>query len=461
MVNSEIRKKFDSLPEEIIYPIKNNKNNDIKFNLDSLNDSTFKRMLIYSDSISASPLEYLLTSQIATLSGAIGKFPYFEITKSLNIFLNVWAVLIGPSSIMRKTTAINHSIEELSRIAKREYKNYIEKYNKYQRKISEAKENKIKDFNIPVPLRDYYLFPNDSTIESLSEILSKSKRGLLVHSEFGSLLTQLNRGYSGDSKQFLTTVYDVPETYEVSRATKENTFLERPFISILGASTIDWIKENSNPSDLRSGFLARFLYSIRNKPDKKFIPLLKLKELTKQSEFYINTREIYEYLISYREPFQIELTQDASNLHCDYDKESFYEMLNYTNENEASFKARLSIYTLKFAGIIAITERRNVITVNDMRDAIKISEYYKKNIERLLNNEMTQTEFTRIENKIMEILKGNNNKIQHSKLLQLSNMKAKELNEITLNLQEKELIRTIYDKGSNNKKTKYYMLVNE
>lgn len=447
---------IDSLPETTVIPTMKENIEEIKFNIDSLNDSNFKRMINYFDSFSTSPIEYILTSQLASLSGAIGKYPFIEITKSLNIYLNVWAVLIGPSTIMKKTTAINNSIDELNRIAKREYKLYIDNYNQYQSELAAAKEKKNKLFNKPLPLRDYYLFPNDSTIESLSDILSYSKRGLLVHSEFGSLLSQLNRGYSGDSKQFLTTIYDVPETWEVSRATKENILLQRPFISILGASTIDWVKENSNPSDLRSGFLARFLYSIRNRPDKRFMPLLRLRELTKQSENYIDVREIYEYLISFREPAKLEITNKAVDLHCEYDEQSYYEMLNLSNENEASFKARLLIYALKFAGIIAITDRRNQITFNDMKDALNITNYFKRNVERLLNNEMTQTEFIRSENKIIDILKSNGGKVQHSNLLQLSNMKARELTEVIRNLEEKEKIITVFERSRNNKSTKYY-----
>ncbi len=56
------------------------------------------------------------------------------------------------------------------------------------------------------------MFPQDSTIEALTDILSNSTRGLLVHNELGDWLAGMNRGYSGDSKMFFTNIYNVPRS---------------------------------------------------------------------------------------------------------------------------------------------------------------------------------------------------------------------------------------------------------
>jgi predicted transcriptional regulator len=454
-MNLEKRKQFESLPEISEDP---KYNDEIKIDFNKLNESTFKHIIKYYDSISPSPIEYLITATVTALSGAVGKNAFINITDSLTIYLNVWSVLIGPSSVMRKTTAINECKKELQRINDTAYNEYKNLYASYCSELEEAKSNKIK-FEKPIPLRKYFIFPNDSTIESLTDILSYSDKGLLVHSEFGSLLAQLNRSYSGDSKQFLTHIYDVPDTYEVSRATKNNILIQKPFLSILAASTIDWVKENSSPSDLRTGFLARFLYSIRNKPDehKGIIPLLKLRERTSHSPYYINVREIYDYLTSI-EPGEISICKEAIELHCSYDIESYYEMLQTTNENEASFKARLVIYCLKFAALIALTDKRMMISKDDMEDSILLTDYFKKNVERLLNNEISLTEFTRHEKKIIDLLKNKKGKCKHSTLLQLSNLKAKDFNEVINNLSEKELVEIVTERNNYNKSVKLYKL---
>lgn len=458
MTNEQIKKDFESTRIKPVIP-NWDLSEEIIFDLNKLHDSPFKKMIRYYESISSSPVEYLITGTLAALSGAIGKNAYFEITDSLNIYLNVWGVMIGPSTIMRKTSAINLCKKDIQRISDTEYSDYKSKYFQYEKEAAEAKDNKDRTFNKTPPLRKYIIFPSDSTVESLSDILSFSSRGLIVHSEFGSLLTQLNRSYSGDSKQFLTAIYDVIDSWEVSRSTKKNILLQRPYVSILGATTIDWVKENSSPSDLRTGFSARFIYSIRNKPDinKRFIPLLALKGLTSRSEIYINIREIFDYLCSFDSPQMLEIDLEAKELHENYDTDSFYEMLQGMGESEVSFKARLIIYCLKFAGLIALADRRSVISLNDMEDAIQLTDYYKRNVERLLNSELSQTEYTRSEGKIFGIIEKHGGKIQHSFLLQLSNMKKKDLEEIILNLIEKEKIETLFERISN-KPAKFYKI---
>ena len=458
MTNEEIKQDFESNKIKPVIPSWD-MSEEIIFDINKLNESNFKKMIRYYDSISSSPIEYLITGTFAALSGAIGKNAYLEITDSLNIYLNIWGVIIGPSTIMRKTSAINICKKEIQRISDTEYNDYKSKSFQYEKEAAEAKENKERSFNKVPPVRKYIIFPNDSTVESLSDILSYSNRGLIVHSEFGSLLTQLNRSYSGDSKQFLTAIYDVLDSWEVSRSTKKNTVLQRPYLSILGATTIDWVKENSLPSDLRTGFLARFIYSIRNRPDinKGIIPILRLKELTSRSEYYIDIREIYDYLCSFETPIILDLEPEALELHCNYDLDSYYEMLQGMGENEVSFKARLVIYCLKFAGLIALSDKRTIISLNDMQDAIQLTDYYKRNVERLLNSELNQTEYSRSEGKIFNIIEKHGGKIQHSDLLKLSNMKKKDLDEIISNLTEKDKIETLSER-TNNKPAKYYKI---
>jgi len=416
---------------------------EIRFDLDLLHSSNFKRMVEYLDSISCSPLEYLLGGTFAALSGATGKFVFFDITKSIRIYLNVWVILIGKSTIMKKTTAINYCKEDLQRIENLSYTNYRRALEGYEKEIIDAKENHRKA-EIPKPVRNYHLFPQDSTIESLSDILSTSKRGLLVHSEFGSFLNQFNKSYNSDGKQFFTNVYDVPEWYEVSRITKGNTILQRPYLSILAASTIDWVKEFSSEIDLRSGFFARFLYFIRNTPDKEYIPLLKLKELTKQSEHYIDTRSIFDFLTSIDAETNLDITKEAEELFTQYDIKSYQELLASDNENELSFKARLLVNTLKFAGLIALSDQSFIVTKENIEDAINISEHLcKPNIEKLLNSELKQDEFSRKQDAILRSLKNKGGQISRSDMLNNTKIKAKELDELLSNLTQKELIETI------------------
>jgi hypothetical protein len=132
-------------------------------------------------------------------------------------------------------------------------------------------------------------------------------------------------------------------------------------------------------------------------------------------------------------------------------------MLQRIGENEVSFKARLVVYCLKFAGLIALSDKRTVISLNDMQDAIQLTDYYKRNVERLLNSELSQTEYSRNEDKIFNIIEKHGGKIQHSVLLKLSNMKKKDHDEIISNLIEKEKIEILSER-TNNKPAKFYKI---
>lgn len=445
-----------------IRELNSNKSSEIKFDWTKLHETNFKKMIRYFDSISSAPVEYLVTSLIASMSGAVGKNVFINITDSITIFLNIWAVIIGKSTIMRKTTAMNQVCKDLQRIDILKYNEYSRELDEYNRAVESAKENKTK-INIDLPKRKYLIFPNDSTVESLAESLSQSQRGLLIHSEFGSFLKQLDRGYSGDAKQFFTNLYDIPPSYEISRTTKDNTLLIRPFLSILGASTIDWIKDNSNESDLRSGFLARFIFAIRNFPDKIYIPLLKLKLITQQSEYYLNTRTIFDYLVSFNQETELEIDSDAVDKHIKFDSESYNELLNYSeNENELSFKGRLLINSLKFAGLIALSNYRTKIQLSDIEDSILLVEYYKRNVERLLNTELTENEFSRKEKRVIDFISKRGGEATRSDILQNGlKIKAKELDEILSNLFQKDLLKQVEQTHLYNKtNTRIYRLNN-
>ncbi len=247
----------------------------------------------------------------------------------------------------------------------------------------------------------------------------------------------------------------------MSKIIKGSTYLHRPYLSALGASTISWLIENSTESDLTSGFFARFIYAIRNKPTKEYLALLELKNLTARTENNFNAAEIYERL-SQLEPIEIEITKEAESYHINYDKEAFKELLKSENENELSFKSRLLIYSLKFAMIICLTHNRIVIELDDIKDSIALTDYYKRNVELLLSKELTQTEFTQIEDKVLRLLNRNEQEtIKRSMLLNLTKPKAKQLDEVVLNITEKDLIAEGTQLSSNGKaKSKVYKLLN-
>ncbi|MEW5842316.1 MAG: DUF3987 domain-containing protein, partial [Bacteroidota bacterium] len=383
------QKEFESLPE-----IKIHIDNEIRFDVSTLKPSNFKKMLMYYDQITMAPTEYILTVLLCAISGAVGKNIYGSFTKSFRVYLNVWAVLCGPSTLLKKTSAIGtvtHDLQRIDELQKNDFKKQKEQYEKeIQNKNSKEKQNIVK------PQREYLIFPSDVTVESLTDILTNSKRGLMIQGEWGGWLASLNKSYSQDAKMVLTDFYDVPISKEISRATKGNTLIERPFFSIVGASTVEWIRSNSTQDDLRTGFFSRIIFSIRNRNDKPLISVFDLKDLTYRTEqqFHFNTRDIFNYLVSIDQETIIEASPEAIILYKKYEKDSYFELENIENNDELSFKGRLIIYVLKFAALMALCDKRFKVELCDMENAIVIGNYFKQNIEKLINDELiSKTEF--------------------------------------------------------------------
>lgn len=106
---------------------------------------------------------------------------------------------------------------------------------------------------------DSRVLPSDFSREKLLEELAARPVGMLTLKEFGGFLERLGATYMAGTKETLTDLYDGPERY--SRALKTKTYsVERPAVTLLAATTLDWLESKITDGDLRSGFLASFLF---------------------------------------------------------------------------------------------------------------------------------------------------------------------------------------------------------
>lgn len=444
-------KEFDSMPETAVYNDK-----EIRFDLRSLEDGNFKRMVSYLNDITMSPLEFIITTVLTGLSGAVGKYVYWQFTGSFRLYLNVWSVLCGVSTISKKSSAIQMGLHDLFRIDQSFRNDYLQQKAQYENDVK-GKSGK-ESAEIPKPKRQYLILPNDVTMESLSDILSQANRGLMWQSEFGGFLAQLGRSYSQDSKMVLTDIFDVPHFKEISRATKGNVFIERPCFSMVGASTLEWIKSNSSKDDLRTGFFARILFSIRNTNEKKFISVFDMDKLSYKSPFYFDTRSVFDFLTSINEVKVLSANPKAIELFKRYELESHIELTKLIDSpDEVSFKGRLIYYTLKIAGLLAVADKRFEVNESDIKNAICLSNYYKRNIEKLIQDELvTKSEFALKEEKILLKVK-NAGTISRVDLLQSNIVSGKkELDPILENLIEKEQIELISVKRNSGRASRSY-----
>lgn len=168
------------------------------------------------------PVEFSLASGLAALAGAIGNRTWIE-SWGQKVYPHLWAVLVAPSSFWRKSTSINMA----------------------ERVLRSADASRV--------------LPSDFSRERFLGILSNQPVGLLSLKEFGAFLGMLGRDYSSGLKETMTELYDGPDEYRRSLQ-KEEVRIQRPAITLLAATTLDWLESRITDGDLRGGFLGRFLF---------------------------------------------------------------------------------------------------------------------------------------------------------------------------------------------------------
>lgn len=170
---------------------------------------------------------------VAILGAALGNNVRIPSWARQEIYPNIWLVLIAPSGFMRKSASLRLGKGLLSRA---------------------------------VPKT---LLPQDWTPEKLTSILQDDAAGVLSISEFTRVLAMLERDYNLGAKEMLTELYDSPAQWVVERQKSSKKVIENAAISIMAATTQDWLEDRVKSKDLRGGFLARFLFLPATKRGKR------------------------------------------------------------------------------------------------------------------------------------------------------------------------------------------------
>ena len=178
--------------------------------------------------LTEAPAEGHLIAALVTASALVGKKVRIVEWGHGSLYLNLWAAIVGPSTLARKSTVVGMA------------------------------ERVIRDVEAGLRL------PDDTTAAALIDQLDKRDERVWLHSELAMLFAQCEAKFNVGMAQQMATLYDVPAVWEVARkGTKgENPVVSvsRPYVAILGATTTAWFKEHLSEADLLGGLYGRFLY---------------------------------------------------------------------------------------------------------------------------------------------------------------------------------------------------------
>jgi len=172
-----------------------------------------------------------------------------------NHYCQIWSVLVGPSSVSRKSTCI--------RLANRTLLPYL---------------NTLKPLAATERMERELVISNATNAKMISLLAANPIRLFEFH-EFGSLLKNATHSYNAGMKENLTSLYDGDSKTICNMERTERII--KPAICISGASTEGWIYNGfQSAAEQGSGFLQRFIYCLIKPEGKRICSSLEEQELS-------------------------------------------------------------------------------------------------------------------------------------------------------------------------------------
>jgi hypothetical protein len=388
--------------------------------------------------------EYVLSGLLTALGSLLGN--RVELKNGFGIKPNLYCLLIGDSTFMRKTTSLDYATAELEIISREKGRTYLNEMEEYNKELQTWKKGTTKPIK-PKSLEN--LYPGDITPEALLDRMSGKPDGLFTFSEMGAFLAKLDAGYMAGFKEKLTEFYD-GRNREYTKETKTGGIvtIKNPCPSLLGCSTFQWLQKHLQESDLFSGFLARFVYVVKRKYPSQSVAI--------PPYFEPDDLKIYKRLDQYSN--NLIMNTEAKKLYEDwYNKKRAWAIEQ--EKTVHSFLGRILTVCHKIAIIHhAIDDcfadtKTNEIGSGSYVDAFVWCDFFIKNILECYQ-ELTQ-EVDYREMKLIECIKKRGKKegkyisLAFSEACKYTNMKKKDMEEIKDNLTAKKQL-TCTAKGKYN-----------
>lgn len=229
---------------------------DLDFPLEVFPEGIQEYIVRSAETLSLS-VDYMACSLLWLLSVTVGNSLEIEIKSGWREKGVLWLALVGRAGV-GKTPSITQIIKPLERVNNREIKRYQNELTKYEKYLSLSKEEKQTTEEIKKPRKTQFIV-NDITLEALVEVHQESKNAIGVFKdELAGWFKDMNKYRAGSDLEFHLSSWS-GKAVSMNRKTAKSSFVEFPFIPVLGGIQPS-ILEKFNTEDYReSGFLDRLL----------------------------------------------------------------------------------------------------------------------------------------------------------------------------------------------------------
>jgi hypothetical protein len=211
-----------------------------------------------------SNIEFMGVSLIWLISVCVGNSLQVEVKRGWNENGVVWIAAVGKAGL-GKTPSIHNIIFPLHTANSKEIKRYIKESEKYEYYMSLSKKDKEEYPEVVKPNKTQFI-ANDITLEALVEMHQESDNSVGVFKdELAGWLKDMNKYRAGSDLEFWLSCWS-GKSVSMNRKTATSSFVERPFIPVLGGIQPTIFNNMSTEETKDNGFLDRMLLSF---PDAK------------------------------------------------------------------------------------------------------------------------------------------------------------------------------------------------
>lgn len=213
-----------------------------------------------------SNIDFMGCSLLWLISTCIGNSAEVEVKRGWIENAVLWIAVVGKAGV-GKTPSIGNIIFPLSKLNFKEIKKYQEQKEKFDYVASLSKKEKT-ELGIeepPKPKKTQFLV-NDITLEALVDLHQENDNAVGVFKdELAGWFKDMNKYRSGSDLEFWLSCWSGKSVY-LNRITRTGSFIEKPFIPVLGGIQPSIFNQFATDENKDNGFLDRMLLSF---PDAK------------------------------------------------------------------------------------------------------------------------------------------------------------------------------------------------
>jgi hypothetical protein len=359
------------------------------------------------------PSIFALWAGISTVSAAMGRDCFID-QGHFTVYPNLYIVLVAGSAKCRKSTSINTATR------------FLEKMKPPVKLISQKMTTEALIGSLAGTA-----VANETTVINQAE-------GIAVVDELATLIDA--NAFKTGMIPLLTKLFDC-EDFPYETRSRGIEYVRNPCMSILGGSTLHWIKESVPVVAIGGGFTSRVIFVYRDSFEKLIAWPTKNEDMLNMQEAVVHDLNEVTKLRG-----NFGFTDDAIKLYSTEYETFIKTSVLFTNKNLAGYAGRRHVLLLKLCMVVAASDKdTKLVNEQDVQVAIKILTNAETNMPKVLSAISSEVAGDLFE-EVFNIIKGQKIITRSMLLRKLSNkLTARDLTVITETLVETQLISVQID----------------